>query len=252
MTQDALAILRDPLWQFVGVALALAAIAISYGQYRVGLAKRELAFGLLARRRLIAVADELTSRVTVQLDGQSVSNVYLLEFGLKNSGNQPIEATSFERPVTIQFDEGTVVLSTQVVRRYPSDHPSIAITTDRNVFISPALLNAGDFLVFQILLSHPKPNFTVTARIVGISALAPINSGWRISPMPFFPYSHPLNGAPIFLMTLGAFAAYQYISGELRTALLTLVMIGVLLVISLAKWFLGQRSRNAGRYIDET
>jgi hypothetical protein len=43
---------------------------------------------------------------------------------------------------------------------------------------------------------------------------------------------------------------WMYFNGDVLDAALALAMIGVLLVASLAQWFLGQRGRNAGRYID--
>ena len=251
MPPEALSFLRDPLWQFVGAVLALAAIGLAYAQYRSSAMKRELSFGLIAGRRLIAVADELTSRVKVHLDDRPVSNVYLLEFGLKNSGSQPLRAEDFESPITIKFKNDATLLTAQVTRRSPADHPSTTRIDGNALAVSPALMNPGDYLVLQVLLSHPRPEFDVTARVYGISALSPINTGWRVSPLPFFPFSHPLNGVPLLLMTFAIMAVGFYVTGDSNSAALVAAAVAALFAISLGQWFLGQRGRNAGRYIDE-
>lgn len=58
---------RDPAWQFVGVVLALLSLGGAFWIYWLQRQAKELAFGLISSHRLVAVADEVSSRVTVQL-----------------------------------------------------------------------------------------------------------------------------------------------------------------------------------------
>lgn len=244
-------LLRDPLWQFVGVILSFAAIAASYLQFRLGASRKELAFGVLVLRRLVAIADEMASRVTVQLDGKLVSQVHLIEFGLKNSGNQPIVRNDFDASINIAFSAQTQVLSAQVIRCRPIELPAKVELKNGEIFIEPLLLNPGDFIVIQVLSSGGAPEHSVAARVAGVANLSKVNTGWRINPLPFFPFSHPLNGAPVMIYTLLMFAFVNYALGESHMAALLLAMAVCLVITFLGMWHMGQRHVHRGRYIDE-
>jgi len=244
-------LIRDPLWQFVGVLLALAGFAASYLQYRAGRARRELAFGVLVSRKLVAIADEVTSRVSIQLDGHPVSNVYMFEFGIKNSGNQPILRDNFDEAFQIHFEPETSILSAQVTRVHPS---TLAVSMSRkahSIVIEPLLLNPGDHLVIQSLTSGKRPNCSAKARIASISSLAPINTGWRVTPQPFFPFSHPMNGASMIVWSTLGMAAGAYALDNRSAAFAFVGIATVLFFLSLSLWFMGKRGLNGGRYIDE-
>ncbi len=244
-------ILRDPLWQFVGVVLALAAIAASYLQFRATIARKELTFGVLASRKLVAIADEVTSRVSIQLDGRSVSNVYMVEFGIKNSGNQPILRDNFDEPFRINFLKGTSVISAEVTRIHPETLAASVSIQPGSIVVDPLLLNPGDYLVIQALTSGNRPEHTAKGRIVGVSSVAPINTGWRVDPLPFFPFSHPMNGASMLVWMFVVAAVGAYVLGARQFAQVSLIGAVVSGCLSLGHWFMGKRGLNAGRYIDE-
>ena len=54
-------LLRDPVWQFVGVILTLLGVAVAFWIYWLQRQTKELAFGLASSRRLLSIADELDS-----------------------------------------------------------------------------------------------------------------------------------------------------------------------------------------------
>ena len=244
-------LIRDPLWQFVGVVLALAAIATSYLQYRASAARKELAFGVLASRRLIAIADNMAPRVSILLDGQPVSNVYLVEFGLKNSGNQPILRDDFDEPVRLTSATATTTLSVQVIRTHPLTLAAEITQYNDTVQLAPLLLNPGDFIVVQALTSGSRPHYSITARIAGVPSFVKINTGWRIHPLPFFPFSHPLTGASLTVFLLIIFAGCEYIIGNRTEALFSIAFSVILAILSLGHWYIGKRNLHQGRYIDE-
>jgi hypothetical protein len=88
---------RDAAWQTLlgGVAL-IVTIVIYYLQKQ----RKELAFGVLSARTLVNVSEQVASRVVISFDGVPVTNIRLVVIGLKNSGDKPILATDFERPMT--------------------------------------------------------------------------------------------------------------------------------------------------------
>lgn len=198
---------RDPAWQFVGVVLALLSLGGAFWIYWLQRQAKELAFGLISSHRLVAVADEVSSRVTVQLDGKPIKNLHLLVYGLKNSGHRAISAGDFERPLTIHFSEGYVV-SSELVCQFPKNLGATLEGSDRSVRLEPLLLNSGDHLLIQVLLSAPVPSHaSVDARIVDVASLVAINS----SPLlpPFFRSGMPLLIAISVGLSLISFFASQ-------------------------------------------
>lgn len=153
------------------------AVLLVYWQRKV----REISFGLLSSRRLFSVAHEISSRVRVQLDGKEVNDLHLLAFGLKNSGDLAIAPADFQNALTVFFKNGEIV-SAEITLQVPSSLRASLITTDTSVQLKPLLLNAGDQIVFQVLVSSPSPLYEVDARIVDVPVLQPINVQPRLPP----------------------------------------------------------------------
>ena len=79
-------LLRDPAWQFAGILLTAAAVASSFWIYWLQRQTKELAFGVVSSRRLLTVADEVSSRIRVELDGREIKDLHLTVYAFKNSG----------------------------------------------------------------------------------------------------------------------------------------------------------------------
>lgn len=168
-----LELLRDGIWQFIGAALTVASILAAAGIYWLQRRTRELAFGLVTHRRLLTVANELSPRVSVQLDGRAVRDLHLLVYGLKNSGHSAVLANDFERPLSISFSDGQV-LSAEVASQKPANLAATLEVGASRVELRPLLLNAGDQVLIQVLVSAPTVKDAIDARIVNVARLTPI------------------------------------------------------------------------------
>lgn len=170
-----LELFRDPAWQFAGVILALLSVAAAFWIYGHQQQTKELAFGVVSSRRVIAIADEVSSRVTIQVDGKAVKNLHLLIYGLKNSGHRAITPKDFERPLCLSFEVGQVV-SAQISSQLPPNLYAKLIVSDTSVQLEPLLLNPGDHVLMQVLISASKPIASVDYRIMDVSSFVPINA----------------------------------------------------------------------------
>lgn len=175
MPQNMMEILRDPAWQFIGAMLALFGIGGMFWIYWLQRQSRELTFGIVSSRRPLAIADELSSRVTVQLDGKLVQNLHLLVFGLKNSGQRAIAPSDFQSQLAISFPEGQVV-SAEIASQLPSNLGGLLSISESQIQLAPLLLNPNDQILIQVLLSATNPAWSVDTRILDISSLTSINS----------------------------------------------------------------------------
>lgn len=174
-------ILRDSVWQFVGIVLALLSLVATLTVYWWQRQTKELAFGVVSSRRPIAIADELSSRVTVHVDGKPTENLHLMVFGLKNSGHRAIAVADFERPLSVAFGAGQIV-SAETASQHPSNLGAVLNVSNSKVVLSPVLLNPGDQLLIQVLLSAAKPEWSLDVRIVDVPSIAPINPTPRLPP----------------------------------------------------------------------
>lgn len=189
-------LLRDPAWQFVGALLAFLALGVALGIYWLQRQTKELAFGLVSSARLLSIADELSSKVTVQLDGRQVGNLHLLTFAFKNSGHRAIVPEDYQSPIAICFPSGEVV-SAEVSSMHPRNLDTRLVVGPSRVEMAPLLLNAGDQVVVTVLLSEKRPTWILDLRIVDVAEAVAIN---RSPPLPPFSAS----GLPLLMGTFVA------------------------------------------------
>lgn len=170
---------RDSIWAFIGVLVAVAALLVSLWIYLKQRQIKELAFDLISSRRPIAIADEISDRVTVQLDGQPIKHLRLMVFALKNSGHRAIAAEDFERNISLTFSEATVV-SAMVVSQHPANLRVDLRAYPGRVEIAPLLLNAGDEAQLQLLIAGERTSWQVDVRIQDIASPVPITKSARL------------------------------------------------------------------------
>lgn len=168
-------LLRDPAWQFVGVVLTLLTLGVAFWIYWLQRQTKEFAFGLVSSARPLSIADELTSKVTVHLNGRPVGNLHLLTYVFKNSGHRAIIPEDYQSPLALSFPCGEVV-SAEVSSKYPRNLDARLTVAPSRVEIAPLLMNAGDQLVITVLLSEKLPTWVLDLRIVDIADAVEINT----------------------------------------------------------------------------
>jgi len=90
-------IFRDPVWQFVGVVLA---IGVPVAIYQLQKQSKRFAYEIIARTTLLTVREELESKVQVLYDGSPVQSLTVFLVRVWNAGSEPIKSIDFERPLS--------------------------------------------------------------------------------------------------------------------------------------------------------
>ena len=165
-------IMRDPIWQFVGVAIATVAIIVAIWLSQRERNRRQLVY-FLRSTDLLSVKDELRERVKILYDDRPVEDVRLCEFGIKNVGNVPILPGDFIRPVEFSFGEQSRVLTADIDSTIPTDlgakiqwaNRETATKAVTSVEIAPLLLNQGDVVSIKGLVTGSK-GYDVSGRVV--------------------------------------------------------------------------------------
>jgi len=183
-----LEVFRDQVWQFVGAFLGLVAICVTIILYLRQRSRRALTFDILSCTSLISEPEEAEGCLQIVFGEQRVHQVYLLMIRITNSGNQPIESTHYERPLTLCVKEPARILTAEVVETNRSSlstellpggadkwesrlPPDLTLDTNlRTIPLRSILLNGGDSFVIKMLVSEYRPgDFSLDGRVVGVS-----------------------------------------------------------------------------------
>src|SRR5438094_7729305 len=102
-------ILRDPLWQFIGVIIAIAALLLTIFLFKKQVRRKEILWDIAENVSLSSfnISDHIKSTLvykTLRLD-----DVTLIYLSIWNSGNVEILPDDFNTPITIEFGNKTKV-----------------------------------------------------------------------------------------------------------------------------------------------
>lgn len=234
---------RDPAWQAFGAVIALLAIVATFVIFRLQTRIKELAVGRVSSRRLLSIADEVSARVSVRLDGQPVTNLHLVVYGIKNSGHRAIAATDFVRPLVLSYEGGKIV-SAEVSYQLPSNLNVKLRTSLSQVEIESLLLNSGDQFHVQLLVSASAPDALIDARIVDVPHLVPANT--RPSLPPFLK-----SGLPLAIGALGLLGGMVGIANnDLAVVYGTFMVIVFIILYGLTTRLIENSGRAARRRIN--
>lgn len=159
--------LRDPIWQFVGVIVAMA--TIYYGWFMED--TRSLTATVITSAKL-GFTEGMENKFDILYNGKSVENPILFQVRIENTGTQAIKEDEFSRPIKINFAPSTEILEASIVDSRP-ENIGATITTDSKVITLPnTLLNPDDAFTVRIILDDTDNSedvgFKLDARIVDI------------------------------------------------------------------------------------
>lgn len=164
---------QNQIWTFVGTAFSGIAIVISVIIYLLQRNKKSIGYKILWRLPLLRVHKELKERgqLTISYNGQTVEDIQLILVEIVNTGNVPILAKDYERPLTIRYGDSTTIVSTEVVDRLPEDiDPKLSVDVNA-IDIEPLLMNSGDKFVLKTLVKNLQENPVVVSRITGVKEI---------------------------------------------------------------------------------
>lgn len=165
-----LELLRDPLWQFIGVVLAIGALAATFIVYFLQRQRKALSYDVLSKNQLLTVAEELEGKLQVLYEGQPARDICLLVIKLTNTGNIPIATADYERPVSFCTGASSKIISAVVTDRDPEIlSADVTVHSDR-VVVHPVLLNPKDAITLKLLVSDLS-GISSDGRIIGVKTI---------------------------------------------------------------------------------
>lgn len=191
-----LTVFRDPMWTFIGALIGLIAVIVTIWVYFIQRRRKSLSYEIVSTTPIISHESEVKGAIQITFNNEPIRNVVLFIITLTNSGNAPIAAADYERPIRVRFETGTRLLTVDITEVNPSELEPIVQIANSNDNLSdnstiellPILLNSKDSFTFKTLVSHqyrePK-EITVDGRLVGINTIRrkTTRRGLGISPM---------------------------------------------------------------------
>lgn len=164
-------LLRDPAWQFVGVILGLAAIAVSIWVYFAQKPHKRLLVETIVRFPLVRVGPNHIPGLDVTFNGLPVEDASIALVKITNIGNAPLLGSDFEEPLALSFGAQSKVLHAEISSTSPTDIPIIAVAADCEVLFSRNLLNPGDYYQCRVLVQNSSGAFSIKGRIAGVNKI---------------------------------------------------------------------------------
>jgi hypothetical protein len=183
--------------------LAALAVLVPIVIFLAGRPVKELSFAVVAQSTLVDVTESKLSDFELRFRGEKIRRLDSVTVRLRNSGNLPIEARDFERPIAINLANNALVLSASVSDSTPANVSPALSTADHKVSIAPLLLNPGDdFSVSLFVEGDPSP-VQLNARVSGIRSVV------QMSP----PSRELMPGLVLIAVSTLAFFVYFYLGG---------------------------------------
>lgn len=165
-------VVRDPIWQFVGVIVAVVAIAVTLWM------ALKRTHGLSYEYRvdsLASVSQAVTDKIQILFNDSPVHDVSLVRVRVMNTGRQPIRSADFEQPLSIAFGSNSRVLRGEVEStRPPGLNVDFYPAPDSGshagaIVIQPLLLNSRDAFTLKLILTGKPIVPVLHGRVVNIS-----------------------------------------------------------------------------------
>ncbi len=147
--------------------------------------KKRLSYQVLANHPLVNYTEETRHRLDVRFDGERVPEAFLAVIKIENNGHLPIETKDYEARLAVNTAAGSRILMAQVVETNPADLserirdssgivPIIERVEETKITLRPVMLNSGDSITVQLLMSHAAAKLGITGHIHGISSIKEI------------------------------------------------------------------------------
>jgi uncharacterized membrane protein YidH (DUF202 family) len=217
-------LLRDPLWQFVGVILTVVTVVVSFLIYWLQQQRKGVTFEVISHTSLLTVREELQGKLQVLYDGEPARSLSVLVVKVWNSGNQPILPVDYERPISFCVGQPARILSADVTELEPASLSINCRTEGNQIALDSVLMNPGDSITIKLLVRDSVNVICPDARIVGVKTIRQAGSSGRA-----FNF---LSGSALVTMVLGFYLFFSNLpKADPRPAWPLSVYVGIGLVV---------------------
>ena len=140
--------------------------------------RKEISYSIISDFLLANIQDNISSRdIKLTVDTKKVNNIRFITLRIRNTGNMPIEQDDYNKALwflpKVVIDNGNLI-DAQVAGTQPEGiSTSTTIDDEGRVAITNTLLNSGDSIFINILLSDYQEIIKVNGRVSGVKEIKP-------------------------------------------------------------------------------
>jgi hypothetical protein len=165
-------IFKDPVWQFVGVIVGIAAIAVAFWLYYKGRPVKKLRIEILSNSPIVSLTPDIPKELQILYRGKPVQTLSLILLKLANTGTEPIRESDYSEPIRVSVSQNAEIGQVMVQETRPDGiRLAPTIIANNQVQMAKVLLNPGDQAVLKILVLNNDKTLNVDARIAGVRDL---------------------------------------------------------------------------------
>lgn len=121
---------------------------------------------------LVSINTAMAKEMQILYKGVPVQTLSLILLKVTNTGTEPIKESDYSEPIRVTMSQSASIGEVTVQETRPDAIPLAPTASASNqVTLAKVLLNPGDQAVLRILALNNDSTLTITARIVGVSAL---------------------------------------------------------------------------------
>lgn len=161
-------ILRDPVWQSVGVLLALFVPLCIYLLQRQ---RKAVRFEVVTDIPLLTVREKSLGGLQVTFNGAPMQAAGVIVVRFINAGNTPVVRADYESPISMEFPPSLSVLAAEVISSKPQQLAVEATIVGSTVNFSEVLLNSRDSFTCRVLVDGDPGPLKIGGRIAGVKEI---------------------------------------------------------------------------------
>lgn len=169
----------DKYWSSViCVAFLIVSLALVTWLSSSNLPGKGLLFKLVSRTPLEVSDQTKNPPMDVYIAGKPVNKPFLTTVIVKNTGNIPILRDDYETPIKISVKNDAKIVQVHYELE-PRDINTKMTYSEKDITLTPALLNPGDNIFVQVFTTDVKPDLFVGARIMGVDKI--VTKEWEVN-----------------------------------------------------------------------
>jgi hypothetical protein len=177
----ALKLLQDPVWQFIGVLIAIIGISVTIVIFFNQRSNKKIAFSVISDAQVASIekgVEDIGGEVEVYYktkdDSKLIKDAHLLIIDLWNAGNKEIKREDFEDKIRFEFGSDANILTKTILDTTPQDvKGTVFPEIEKNVLLlKPLLLNKGDKVRIKVLADgYQAGSLKAYSRISGVKQM---------------------------------------------------------------------------------
>lgn len=161
-------LLRDSIWQFIGVLITMLSFAFAIWIYAFRSLNKTFYHHLVNMKKIYYTDGDDIDQLTTTFNNKVVKNVSEVVIKIGNSGNLPIEEKDFRTDIEFFFDGGHILSKPEILDANPNELRNTVRFNQKKWSLKPILLNPGDWIEIKFFVTEMGQKINLTGRIRGI------------------------------------------------------------------------------------